>query len=118
MTQRPRRDLPYAAFTRHLVRPENTPPRAPEPTPQPPHERVIEETKALLARVDDELVNAQAQILAHMPEAVRLKLSRLVLAAAERVDAALVAVANVERYGSIAPPRGAKPRKKKPRPKL
>lgn len=102
----------YRAFARHLKRPDDVVP-PPEPQPIDPKLRILAEARARFTRMEDELADAQAKILAHFPDAVRLKLSKLILAAAERTEAAHAALRLYEAHGTLAPPRGAKPRKKR-----
>jgi hypothetical protein len=94
-------ERPYVAFMRHLATDE------PEPLPKPldPQQRVVGDAVAALADVIDRLGRTEVDIIGHLPDTVRLKLSRLILTAAEAAEASHVALVNFERHGALTPPR-------------
>lgn len=108
---KPGRDLPYAAFTRHLTPSADA---APEVLPQPvdPISRIAMESITRLAGIEEALAQSHVDVMAHFPPAVRLKLSKLLLATSERAELARTALSLFAAYGTLTPPRGAKPRKK------
>lgn len=77
-------ERPYAAFMRHMT--EADP--APKPAPLAPETRVTRDAIATLAGIIDSLARMEVAVLGHLPETVRLKLSRLILAAAEKAETA------------------------------
>lgn len=109
MTIRPlKRELPYAAFARHLSGEEN----APAPAPVDPVKRVTADLIQRLAGIKTVLANAQIDALTLFPDAVRLKLSKEILAAAERMHAIQTRLETFDRFGTLTPPRGHAPRRK------
>lgn len=73
---------------------------------------MTQQTAATLAAMQDALAHSQAQVLAHLPDKVRLKLTKLLLATAERTASALQAFETYQAHGTLTPSRGAAPRKK------
>lgn len=109
MTIRPlRRELPYAAFARHLNDEEEREP----PAPVDPVRRATETLIGRLDKIEDELAEAQVDMLTLYPTAIRLKLSKLFLLAGERVRDAAHALRMFDLHGTLTPPRAAKPKKK------
>lgn len=97
------REQPYRAFARHL---EPVPEEASAPTPLDPGIRVVDEAVHLLAAAGEQLAAAQANVIAHLPEPVRLKLARQLLSTAEAAERALGQFKLYQTTGSIAAPRG------------
>lgn len=108
---KPARELPYAAFVRHLT-PVSPPIDGNEPKPIDPIQRITAETIARLAAIEEALAQAQIDVMAQLPEAVRLKLAKLLLTASERAELARSTFQTYAAHGSLTPPRGARPRKK------
>ena len=106
------RDLPYAAFTRHLTPSIDATPAKPVPQPVDPIARITSDSIARLTAIEDALAQSAIDVMAHFPDAVRLKLSKLLLAASERAQLTRAALSLYATYGTLTPPRGAKPRKK------
>ena len=102
----------YASFMRQMTNFDERP----VPEPLAPADRVIHEALATLADVSDRLVATNVAVLGHLPEAVRLKLSRLILAAAEKAETAQSAFANYARQGTLAQPRPRRDLKRRSRP--
>ena len=102
----------YASFMRHFTDHDERP----IPEPMLPADRVVSEALATLADVADRLVATNVAVLGHLPEAVRLKLSRMILAAAEKTETAQSAFANYARQGTLAQPRHRQNLKRRSRP--
>ena len=102
----------YAAFTRHLTHHDERP----VAEPLAPVDRVVREALAILADVSDRLVATNVAVLGHLPEAVRLKLSRMILAAAEKTETAQTAFARYARQGTLTQPGPRQNLKRRSRP--
>jgi hypothetical protein len=100
---------PYAAFSRHL---STAAPAKPLPQPVDPVTRITIETLARLTAIEDALAQSHIEVMAHFPDTVRLKLSKLLLATAERCQLTRSAVALFAAHGTLTPPPGSPPRKK------
>jgi len=107
-----RRELPYAAFTRHLTPSVDAAPAVPQPTPVNPVTRITAESIARLDAIEEALAQAHVDVMAQFPGAVRLKLSKLLLATSERAQITRTALQLYQVYGTLTPPKGAKPHKK------
>lgn len=80
--------------------------------PMNPAQRVTHEAIGALAHVMDVVIRTEVAVLGHFPEAVRLKVSRLLLATAEKAEAAHAELVCYKDHGTLTP-RGARPRSKR-----
>lgn len=103
----------YASFTRQLAHQDDRP----TPEPLPPDERVTRDALATLAEVMDRLIATDVAVPGHLPEAVRLKLSRLILSAAEKTEAAHAAFACYARRNTLSSPSTHRHHKRRSRPR-
>ena len=109
------REKVYKPFARRIA---EAAPETEAPAPIDPAARITAETIQMLAEFGEHLVNAQASVIARLPEAARLKLSLLLLTAADAAEAALVTFRRYAATGTLEPPRQARGPQKKRRFKL
>lgn len=107
----PASEKPYATFMRHFSTVDDD---RPAPQPLDPKDRVIRDAVATLAEVMDRLVRTEVDIIGHLPDAVRLKLSRLILTTAEKAEATHTALVNFARHGTLASPNHRAQNRHKP----
>lgn len=110
------RGLPYASFARHLDKPE--PEAAKAPPPLSPEERVVKNAIELLEQSEAALALMQREVLAHLPQKVRLALSKVLLTTADKATIAYNTFLTYQAYGTLKPPRSAKPKAAQPRAKV
>lgn len=80
--------------------------------PMAPAQRVTHEAIGTLAHVMDIVIRTEVAVLGHLPDAVRLKVSRLLLATAEKAEAAHAALVRYKDHHTLTP-GGARPRSKR-----
>ena len=107
------RSLPYAAFTKHLT--PTTPAVLPanEPKPIDPVQRITESTLAKIKIIQEVLAQAQVDVMAHFPDTVRLKLSKMLLATSEKTEIVQTALVQFQQHGTLKPTNGGKPRSRR-----
>lgn len=102
-------DVTYRSFMARLPQIDR---ENPPLEPINPAQRVTHEAIGTLAHVMDAIIRTEVAVLGHFPEALRLKVSRLLRATAERAEAANAALVCYKDHGTLTP-RGARPRTKR-----